>query len=966
MMFLIHEFKNEAKKLLLFLNHVKKIGLWEINKKSELKPTYSVSSHLDRKHEQKLHELHRHLQQHKNLATGEIPMNNTTYTMCVEDEHLKEKWLIHQNSGIKTKAVTDEEIPNVRDLGLFPRAGVAALLPSNGVCNEEYVAYCFLPLPVITHLPVHVNGHFALDGSRRDLWDDTKEKCWQKRWNQFMKAQVLGPAYATLITKAKEYLHCKEHLDQIYFSSKEDATEALWWYHELFPNPDADPKWEVLVEAVYQCLKETAVFPVVSESRCIFVPEEDKQELCKPSKYCHHEPKYQESARELHSEHVKMARSGSVTGRRGTPTNYYIEWLPPNSVYFTEEKEREELQQLLATLLRIRMPVLLYTPSKIHVALLKSDVESHLLAPQNVVEFLLTSQDETCRCDIGKLPVPLNSSSIQNKSNLQSILIYCEAVLKEFPQNLEGLPLLLTDDNTLRVFTAKKPVYCSSFSKLFPTKSFKFVHSYFVEQLSTFCEVEPDIIRGLSIPALDSELMPDIFRGKLALGERKHVPWEYPKNGTLSKEWFAQLWKFLKTAEKSDSCESLQTYLGKYPIIPTTDGKLATISNAKSVLAMTDDKKGSYLEQEVIRILGSLNCPFLDESITRYALSVVIPLVADPRCVSDVLDVLHYMNSTGIFNMKKFGEEKIDTLLRFFQGDWQNNNSMNVAKTLPFYKGVDGDYHSLSSYHLCIQVPAGLPNDGIKELQRLVNNILFLPNAAISLNELYKALGINMDCGIFQFYITYVLPRFSSFSRECQIKFLTNIIALPYMTEEVIEALQYTGCIPDQNGNLRVASSYFNPHDELFKVMFKSNPNVFPAAPFNGEQWIHFLTKIGLKENCDEQQFIRFAKGVEESAQSMSEYDENIVIESKALVKYLVKISRNWCYDSISEMSSLLFTPNIMSTESWNFFRITSQCRGKRETWFGPLLNFYQSGLILNVFLAFYRVSHRSHQFNPW
>ncbi len=31
MMNLIKEFKNEAKKLLLFLNHVKKIGLWEIN-----------------------------------------------------------------------------------------------------------------------------------------------------------------------------------------------------------------------------------------------------------------------------------------------------------------------------------------------------------------------------------------------------------------------------------------------------------------------------------------------------------------------------------------------------------------------------------------------------------------------------------------------------------------------------------------------------------------------------------------------------------------------------------------------------------------------------------------------------------------------------------------------------------------------------------------------------------------------
>lgn len=31
-------------------------------------------------------------------------------------------------------------------------------------------AYCFLPLPIETHLPVHVNGYFALGSNRRELW----------------------------------------------------------------------------------------------------------------------------------------------------------------------------------------------------------------------------------------------------------------------------------------------------------------------------------------------------------------------------------------------------------------------------------------------------------------------------------------------------------------------------------------------------------------------------------------------------------------------------------------------------------------------------------------------------------------------------------------------------------------------------------------------------------------------------
>ena len=31
-------------------------------------------------------------------------------------------------------------------------------------------AYCFLPLPVATGLPAHLNAAFALTSNRRDLW----------------------------------------------------------------------------------------------------------------------------------------------------------------------------------------------------------------------------------------------------------------------------------------------------------------------------------------------------------------------------------------------------------------------------------------------------------------------------------------------------------------------------------------------------------------------------------------------------------------------------------------------------------------------------------------------------------------------------------------------------------------------------------------------------------------------------
>jgi hypothetical protein len=50
--------------------------------------------------------------------------------------------------------------------------------------KEQGQAFCFLPLPLETGLPVHVNGHFSLDHeARRNLWTDDKEG-YRSAWNK--------------------------------------------------------------------------------------------------------------------------------------------------------------------------------------------------------------------------------------------------------------------------------------------------------------------------------------------------------------------------------------------------------------------------------------------------------------------------------------------------------------------------------------------------------------------------------------------------------------------------------------------------------------------------------------------------------------------------------------------------------------------------------------------------------------
>ena len=57
------------------------------------------------------------------------------------------------------------------DLNLLPWGGVAIKLGENNEARAcEGHAFVFLPLPIATGLPVHVNGFFELSENRRELW----------------------------------------------------------------------------------------------------------------------------------------------------------------------------------------------------------------------------------------------------------------------------------------------------------------------------------------------------------------------------------------------------------------------------------------------------------------------------------------------------------------------------------------------------------------------------------------------------------------------------------------------------------------------------------------------------------------------------------------------------------------------------------------------------------------------------
>ncbi|KAK2972747.1 hypothetical protein RJ640_019395 [Escallonia rubra] len=70
--------------------------------------------------------------------------------------------------------------------------------------NFEGRAFCFLPLPISTGLPVHVNGYFELSSNRRDIWFGNDMAGGGKKrsdWNMYLLEDVAAPAYGHLLEK---------------------------------------------------------------------------------------------------------------------------------------------------------------------------------------------------------------------------------------------------------------------------------------------------------------------------------------------------------------------------------------------------------------------------------------------------------------------------------------------------------------------------------------------------------------------------------------------------------------------------------------------------------------------------------------------------------------------------------------------------------------------------------------------
>ena len=893
MMSFMNVFNNEAKEILLFLNHVKKITLSEI-KGDQLKNIYSVAAHLTDEDDAKRVKLSNHIKASKSLKTNEINWLGITYPLVVEDTVREEKWLIHQSVGVQD-CERNEETPDGRNYGLLPRGGIAAKVAEKSKLQSVYrkhknepkhKAFCFLPLPLNTGLPVHVNGHFYLDSARRNLWRDENEEGFGSKWNSFIMTKVLAQAYVSLILVARSVLPGLHNAEVACFSKEFSLHEGMRWYHSLFPHFDSvQSRWTVLAKAVFQmiCNKDERLLPLT------------KKMLSKKM------------------ETSEVALKTDETGHKGVTRCF---WLPPSQGFFNTmpvSSSSESDIRLCRILLTVGFK-LLYSSHRLFNDFKKAGTAVKEITPEVVLQFLKEHPS-----NIGTLPCLVSETPLGSVVGVLLLLGYCMKA-PTFPKEMFGVPLLLTEDDVLRRFRKDHQVFLSLFADLVPNYQSQFIHHTLATRLLNIEEdifaADQGVLKKFDIGALAS-LLPSTASGSWC-ETNTLIPWE-PDEGP-SKVWLQRLWEFLfKIHKKAADTFSLDP-LGKWPILPTLSVRLAPVFRGKVILDLTTSDSWSPGQRRVVTLLQKLKCHEVDAKFItsngRWDVSPILkPHLSYPNSPQDVLRVLDHLMKEGDIS-GCLSEDEMVSMLQFFQDDVaslkQDHAFIPIVKRLPFFKTFHGEFVRLDNVGLVNVIPEGLPIDESDVWMR-GNNCVFLAPAP-ELERLYKELlGVgdktHTDC-----YINFIFPQFPHLTQATRMRHLNYVrrhLLLPYSSEiqhnRVISALKSLAFIPDANGTLQTASHFHDPGVKVFAVMLPREAK--PPEPFDEKSgWLDLLRKVGLKQEVSKDKFLAFAKEVTKQAENTSKKSlSEVQKKSRVLVTHLFNTESLHDVTYLRKLSTLKF-----------------------------------------------------------
>ncbi|XP_046575220.1 sacsin-like isoform X2 [Haliotis rubra] len=571
---ILQEFKNDMFDSLLFLHSVKKISIAIVNTDGTFNEEYSVTATMSEAdmsaHKGFLSHLRKQTAKIRDPSAGigldAVSSLEAELSLSVDDsEGNHQDWVVFHHCGFSKEKPIPEPVNQAwenRNICLLPQGGVAVQITTGGK-GEKPVrgkAFCTLPLPINTGLPVHVNGHFALDHeARRNLWHGNED--YRSIWNRHVVDAIIIPAYMMAMHSLKKRTGIFGE------KSLRCQYESLDHYYSFFPHRTSETTgvWNDVVTSFYKdvFLNKRKLFGIVKPANGMFSDfsqnkNDSNKNLKKEDMTCT----------------VLWAPTASgyfkVLGSFFTQTDQVSQSDTDRDKDLTvlfpqmhEQKQKNERAWQLTEILKDLNMNIIDVPWSIYenIKAICTESELNVVTPESVMQFLKSHVSDTKdSCNLESLPQDLEATSLKSIKSLKLLTEFCEKHAT-FGSELQSLPLALTESHQLHCFDAENALFVTMYTDLF-VRTPDEVLDRGISLMYTKYLKESDCIKDLDVTSLALLTEKTFSRDVLHTG--KPVPWEVSED-LPTKKWIFLFWNILSQqmcSIKDEESFDTQTFFG--------------------------------------------------------------------------------------------------------------------------------------------------------------------------------------------------------------------------------------------------------------------------------------------------------------------------------------------------------------------------------------------------------------------
>ncbi|KAH3799742.1 hypothetical protein DPMN_153356 [Dreissena polymorpha] len=863
---------------------------------------------------------------------------NVLYKLRIHDtKNIDTTWLVVHQFGANFDSGTRlESIQNLLrndDLSLLPLGGVSLKLCSGNVKDffkrslkrieqEKEIAkqtkaypkpnnnltwdvtdgtvYCFLPLPVLTGLPLNINGHFSVDRARRGLW----EEGYRMEWNRFLLSTVVTEATISALNFLKAYwIDCNmDLLINGWFLRK-----SVQIYFNHFPRHECTQHsyWQFFVEEFYRFVIENQIhlFPCVSEMQT-------KQGEIRDQRF---RIEWIHLATNL--ECIKGAVVDTLWKRCSSKEQ---EFLIKKMLWDMNVKVASVHQNVVETMGKAGQKNILKTDPWAVMQIVKDRVSTVNCYLQETI--------------IGKINVAI------------SILRYIQQD-DRFDAEIHDLPLCITNDNFLRKYSKESNLFCSQYCAILPGSFERFLHYDLVPLLYREKLFEDSVFLRFTFVNF-VELLPLSYNPEI-LCSGENIKWKSSDHNPMEPNTVRLLWAFiLEESKRSTAKEKKQNVNVFVRNLATISGwaflplqvtiqdhciyELIPIERAYTLLS-------GYYNADIRTIAEKANIGTLDSSVFKDKTSIdneVIDklkgLISSQYKPDQLLLCVHYhkskllscnITSDEAFKLLRVFDQSTNILTKKLKGQ-----AKILLRELPLYETMQqGSFVSLDEVEDVVVSSSKMPPEGLNEWAHSQGKVVVKEN--ILLKDLYTFLELphNNDLDL---YVRNIFPNMTHMPRQfwlAHVVYVKDHMLLTQlgrhfskMQKRLIELVNNLPFI-DIEGHFYCAHELYDRSHPVFATMLSEEQ--FLPAHFMDDNWKDFMEIIGLNIRPTGAMMLDYARQI--ARNGAMGVNEDLIAASNVIVSCLFgdfddKLE-NDVFISIKGIKFVV--PYTISSEMENIFR---------------------------------------------